>query len=496
MWAGMSSGPSIVCVQYGASSGTAALKYASKSSRTSGEAFSFSVSDGRGVADEHVQQPDAAVAAARACASSTSRVTRWKPRGRGRRRISRWTHMAAYGSRATRMSTRSPRNGTPSASSSARWRAPLASEPSARTTRCQGTSSGSAARTARCRRSAARPARGRRRCARSPPGSPGSGRRIVRSPILAAVMPPRHVFNRRARSRDRRARRGGAVALVLRRPAVRLGARRRRRGGHAVGGRARLRAERARPARRTARPRRAGAGRAAGRRPAGGGAPGRGDRRARRPSRVHTGADCIAARRPRGRRALQLPGEHDGPRDRARRRCPRRSRPPAGPLADRLLAALQAAEGEGGDVRGRQSAALAVVRRRGRAVAARPSTCASTTTPAPLDELRRLLTLQRAYELAGRGRRADGRRAAPRRPASSTARAAELAPESDELLFWAGLALANAGDLEARRGRGAAGGRAAAELAGPARPPLRRDFAPAGETVRSRRWAVQQTTCR
>src|SRR3954452_1014194 len=42
------------------------------------------------------------------------------------------------------MSTRSGRvgwNGTPSASSSARWRAPLASEPSARTTRCQGTSS-------------------------------------------------------------------------------------------------------------------------------------------------------------------------------------------------------------------------------------------------------------------------------------------------------------------------------------------------------------------
>ena len=37
------------------------------------------------------------------------------------------------------MSTRSPRNGTPSASSSARWRAPLASEPSARTIRYHGT---------------------------------------------------------------------------------------------------------------------------------------------------------------------------------------------------------------------------------------------------------------------------------------------------------------------------------------------------------------------
>ena len=45
MCAGMSSAPSSVCVQYGASSGTVALKYDSKSRRTSGEAFSFSASD-------------------------------------------------------------------------------------------------------------------------------------------------------------------------------------------------------------------------------------------------------------------------------------------------------------------------------------------------------------------------------------------------------------------------------------------------------------------
>ena len=45
------------------------------------------------------------------------------------------------GNRAARMSTRSPRNGIPSASSSRRCRSPLASEPSARTIRCHGTSS-------------------------------------------------------------------------------------------------------------------------------------------------------------------------------------------------------------------------------------------------------------------------------------------------------------------------------------------------------------------
>ena len=47
------------------------------------------------------------------------------------------------GAQAARMSTRSPRKGTPSASSSRRWRSPFASEPSARTTRCHGTVSSS-----------------------------------------------------------------------------------------------------------------------------------------------------------------------------------------------------------------------------------------------------------------------------------------------------------------------------------------------------------------
>ncbi len=45
MWAGMSSGPSSVCVQNEASSGTASLNHDSKSRRTSGEAFSLSASE-------------------------------------------------------------------------------------------------------------------------------------------------------------------------------------------------------------------------------------------------------------------------------------------------------------------------------------------------------------------------------------------------------------------------------------------------------------------
>jgi uncharacterized Ntn-hydrolase superfamily protein len=118
-----------------------------------------------------------------------------------------------------------------------------------------------------------------------------------------------------------------------------------------------------------------------------------------------------------------------------------------GELAARLLAALEAAEGEGGDVRGRQSAALLVVPAEGEAWQARVDLRVEDHRD-PLAELRRLYELQRAYELAGR---ADELLAADR-PHDAGAlyrRAAALAPESDELLFWAGLALAHAGDLDA-----------------------------------------------
>jgi uncharacterized Ntn-hydrolase superfamily protein len=115
-----------------------------------------------------------------------------------------------------------------------------------------------------------------------------------------------------------------------------------------------------------------------------------------------------------------------------------------GPLAERLVAALVAAEGEGGDVRGRQSAALVVAAPDGepwrRAIDLRVE-----DHPDPVAELVRLLTLQRAYELADRadGLAGEGRHA---EAAPLYERAAALAPGSDELLFWAGLAAAQAGD--------------------------------------------------
>jgi len=71
-----------------------------------------------------------------------------------------------------------------------------------------------------------------------------------------------------------------------------------------------------------------------------------------------------------------------------------------GPLAERLLAALDAAQAEGGDLRGKQTAALLVV-------ADRPSPLPLVDlrvdhSPQPLAELRRLLRLHQAYALAYR----------------------------------------------------------------------------------------------
>jgi uncharacterized Ntn-hydrolase superfamily protein len=118
----------------------------------------------------------------------------------------------------------------------------------------------------------------------------------------------------------------------------------------------------------------------------------------------------------------------------------------SGDLAERLMIALEAAEGEGGDVRGRQSAAIIVVAADGEPWQMRVQLHVEDHQE-PLAELRRLLVLHRAYEMAGR---AD-ELLASERPAEAGPlyrEAAQLAPESDELLFWSGLALAHTGDLD------------------------------------------------
>jgi uncharacterized Ntn-hydrolase superfamily protein len=152
-----------------------------------------------------------------------------------------------------------------------------------------------------------------------------------------------------------------------------------------------------------------------------------------------------------------------------------------GDLAERLTSALEAAEAEGGDVRGRQSAALLVAPREGERWQTRIDLRVEDHAD-PLAELRRLLGLQRAYELAGEADELTGE-GRHDEAADRYVRASELAPDSDELLFWAGLAIAQNGDVAA----GADAVRRAASAHPGWRTLLDRlspEFAPAGAAVR------------
>lgn len=122
------------------------------------------------------------------------------------------------------------------------------------------------------------------------------------------------------------------------------------------------------------------------------------------------------------------------------------------PLAERLLAALQAAEGEGGDIRGRQSAALLVVapQSSGRPWADRRVDLRVEDHADPLAELARLLRLHRAYERMNAGdlvlETGDAAGAAAEYRA-----ALALAPEVYEIAFWSGITLVGAGRLDEAR---------------------------------------------
>jgi uncharacterized Ntn-hydrolase superfamily protein len=159
---------------------------------------------------------------------------------------------------------------------------------------------------------------------------------------------------------------------------------------------------------------------------------------------AHTGPDCIPEA-----------GQHVGAHWSCQANMMGRATVPAamsaaferaeGDLAERLMTALEGAEAEGGDVRGRQSAALLVVPATGEWWQTRADLRVEDH-PDPVGELRRLLRLQRAYDLAEEGDELTGE-GRHDEAAARFVRAAELAPESDELLFWAGLALAHNGDL-------------------------------------------------
>lgn len=121
-----------------------------------------------------------------------------------------------------------------------------------------------------------------------------------------------------------------------------------------------------------------------------------------------------------------------------------------GDLAERMLAALLAAEAEGGDIRGRQSAALIVVPPPGAPRWERTTDLRVDDHGAPLDELARLLKLDRAWSALGEaGDRAfEGRTVEAE---AAYALALELDGDDPQVAFWAGTFRATQGDTDAAR---------------------------------------------
>lgn len=119
-----------------------------------------------------------------------------------------------------------------------------------------------------------------------------------------------------------------------------------------------------------------------------------------------------------------------------------------GDLADRLLAALEAAQAAGGDIRGRQSAAILIVKGKstGRpwAGADRVFDLRVDDAPEPIVELKRLVRLQRAYGHANHGDELMTEKKVEEALEEYKA-AAKLAPEILELPFWHAVTLASIG---------------------------------------------------
>ena len=120
-----------------------------------------------------------------------------------------------------------------------------------------------------------------------------------------------------------------------------------------------------------------------------------------------------------------------------------------GDLADRMVAALEAAENAGGDIRGRQSAALVVVSAKptGKPWIDRRFDIRIEDHPTPIKELKRLVRLQRAYLHMNAGDVAmeHGDFAAASR---EYAAAEKLAPSIVEIPFWHAVTLVSSDRLD------------------------------------------------
>jgi uncharacterized Ntn-hydrolase superfamily protein len=120
-----------------------------------------------------------------------------------------------------------------------------------------------------------------------------------------------------------------------------------------------------------------------------------------------------------------------------------------GELLDRLMAALEAAEAEGGDIRGKQSAAIIVVRGKSSGVwwKDRLYDLRVEDSPAPLPELKRLIRLNKAYNHMNRGDELLTENKVEEAMKAYTT-AMDMYPDNAEMIFWPAVTLASTGKVE------------------------------------------------
>lgn len=120
-----------------------------------------------------------------------------------------------------------------------------------------------------------------------------------------------------------------------------------------------------------------------------------------------------------------------------------------GPLAERMVAALEAAQKEGGDIRGQQSAAILVVpgKSTGKKWEDRKIDLRVEDNPQAVDEIARLLEVQRAYQHMNAGDEAIEKGDVDRALEEYGA-AREMFPNNVEMTYWTAVSLANAGRMD------------------------------------------------
>lgn len=119
-----------------------------------------------------------------------------------------------------------------------------------------------------------------------------------------------------------------------------------------------------------------------------------------------------------------------------------------GPLAERLIAALEAAQNVGGDIRGQQSAAILVVKAEatGKLWEDRYIDLRIEDHPEPVSEIKRLLKVFRAYEHMNNGDLAVEKNDMKLAMEHYSA-AMKMFPENLEMKYWTAVTLVNNGQI-------------------------------------------------